>query len=72
MNTYAIYDHLEKSLIYNRSTGSQEKGWRDMKVLTFKSKKAAETYKDEYLNFGNYYNRPHTVLEVIKGNYPVS
>lgn len=64
MTNYTIFNHAEKSVVYDHKTGTPENGFRDMKVLKFKTRKAAEQWKDDDLAAGNYYNHPHTVYEV--------
>lgn len=64
MKTYTIYNHANKSVVYDQKTGTPENGFRDMKILTFKTRKAAEQWKDEDLASGNYYDHPHTVYEI--------
>jgi hypothetical protein len=63
---YTIFDNCNKSLVYDKSTGTFENGFRDMKILKFKTRKAAEQWKDEDLASGNYPDKPHTVYEIIK------
>lgn len=65
---YQIYDHIEKSPVYDTKTGTIEKGFSDMQLLSFKTEGEAEQWKDNDLASGNYYNRPHTVYEIIKNN----
>lgn len=65
MKNYRIYDHVEKSVVYDIKTGTESNGFRDMKVLEFNSRKSAEQHKYNYLDAGNYPDKPHTVLEVI-------
>jgi hypothetical protein len=66
---YTIYDNANKSLVYDKTTGSPENGWRDMEILKFNTEDEAEKWKDESLDSGNYYDRPHTVYEIIANEY---
>ena len=68
MTYYTIFDNAEKSIVYNQKTGTATNGYRDANVLKFRTKKAAEQYKDDYLSVGNYPDRPHTVLSITKNN----
>lgn len=62
---YTIYDTCNKSCVYDKSTGTFENGFRDMKILKFKTHKAAEYWKNEDLSSGNYPDFPHTVYEIM-------
>jgi len=66
MKYYTIFDHAEKSAVYNRNTGTLKNGFRDMEVLKFKTRKAAQQWKDNDLSEGMYENHPHTVYEIIE------
>jgi len=46
METYVIFDHAEKTVVYDTATGTCENGFRDMKILKFKTRKAAEQWKN--------------------------
>lgn len=61
---YTIYNHAEQTLVYDRTTGTPEKGYHDMKFLEFDTEEEAEAWKDADLDSGNYYDRPHTVYEI--------
>lgn len=63
-NTYKIWDNVNKSFLYDLS--NPQKNGLDPPVLKFKTKKSAEQYKDDFLSAGNYIDRPHTVLQIIK------
>lgn len=62
---YTIFDNANKSLVYDRTTGTPENGYRDMEILNFKTEAEAEQWKEDDLAAGNYYNRPHTVYEIV-------
>ena len=63
---YTIFDHCNKSLVYDKSTGTFENGFRDMKIIKFKTRKAAVQRKEEDLASGNYLDKPFIVYEIIK------
>lgn len=62
---FKIWDHANKSFVFDRKTGTIENGFRDMKALEFGNNEEAERWKEADLASGNYYNRPHTVYEII-------
>jgi hypothetical protein len=64
--SYSIYDHANKSLVYDKTTGTPENGWRDMEILKFQTEAEAQKWKDDDLASGNYYNKAHTVYEIVK------
>lgn len=65
MENFSIYDHANKSLVYDQKTGTMENGFTDMQILTFSNRTDAERWKENDLSAGNYYNQPSTVYEVI-------
>ncbi len=65
---YVIFDHLEKSFMYDTATGTPEKRYEDMAILTFENEEEAENHKDKFLDMGNYENHPHSILEIMPYN----